>query len=351
MVTAVGPPGPPGPKGDKGDPGTNAAVDATYWLSSGHPQLVNAQNFGIKPSGYVKSAVAAGYATPNIVAIIPISDGGTGASNAPQARINLGLGTMAVQNADAVAITGGTVNATHSGDGAGLVNLNASALAFGLVPSPQLGSGTANAGTYLRGDRTWAPVPSADAFPSGLIVMSVSPCPPGWTQINWGGYFLRVVNLGGPVNTAAGSDTHAHGLGGAVIPDHTHGPGSYAAANHDHPPGGTVWGTTDPAGTHRHGFGVHTVSGPNNIINLGGIPQGPVSYTPNTHTHTVDHDGETADGGSHSHGFAANFGIPAQAPAVTGQSGGSGAFGGVGGVTDTAANIPVHVNVYVCMKN
>jgi len=49
---------------------------------------------------------------------LAIADGGTGASTAAQARINLGLGsgatttvgTMAVQNANAVAITGGTIS-------------------------------------------------------------------------------------------------------------------------------------------------------------------------------------------------------------------------------------------------
>jgi len=41
--------------------------------------------------------------------ITPIIAGGTGANNAAGARQNLGLGTIAVQNADTVAITGGTL--------------------------------------------------------------------------------------------------------------------------------------------------------------------------------------------------------------------------------------------------
>jgi hypothetical protein len=42
--------------------------------------------------------------------VVPVTKGGTGATTASGARTNLGLGTMATQDASAVAITGGTVN-------------------------------------------------------------------------------------------------------------------------------------------------------------------------------------------------------------------------------------------------
>lgn len=65
--------------------------------------------------------------------IVPVSDGGTGASTASGARTSLGLGTIATQSANDVAITGGTlagvsVVATNAGmgvvDGLGSFNLH-----------------------------------------------------------------------------------------------------------------------------------------------------------------------------------------------------------------------------------
>jgi len=57
-------------------------------------------------SGAVKFQEYSGAAFGDVV--LALAGGGTGAATAANARTNLGIGTMGVQNANAVAITGGT---------------------------------------------------------------------------------------------------------------------------------------------------------------------------------------------------------------------------------------------------
>jgi hypothetical protein len=74
--------------------------------------------------------------------IVPIANGGTGANNIVDARINLGLGTMAVQNANAVAITGGTISAVA-------ITASTAALTAGsVVAAPSAGTDITNK-TYV----------------------------------------------------------------------------------------------------------------------------------------------------------------------------------------------------------
>lgn len=63
---------------------------------------------------------------------LAVAGGGTGADNTSQARTNLGLGSMAVQDSTAVAITGGSISG---------ITLNASVITAGVVAIARGGTG------------------------------------------------------------------------------------------------------------------------------------------------------------------------------------------------------------------
>lgn len=71
----------------------------------------------------------------NVTTPLPVASGGTGSSTAAGARSNLGLGSMATQNANAVAITGGTAALT------GASSVTTSGLNNSLAVSDNGGSG------------------------------------------------------------------------------------------------------------------------------------------------------------------------------------------------------------------
>lgn len=62
--------------------------------------------------------------------VVPISQGGTGATTASAARTNLGLGTMAIQDANAINVTGGTI------DGVAITNSTAALTSGSITATP-----------------------------------------------------------------------------------------------------------------------------------------------------------------------------------------------------------------------
>ena len=341
ISASVGPPGPQGPvgpTGPQGAPGVSAAVDATYWTVSAHPTLTNERALNALANGYVKSTAG----EPSTVAVIPVAEGGTSATDAATARINLGVGNV------------------------GTLNLNG------------------NPGTFLNGSGTWTVPPVPVGIVAGMMILSIYPCPPGYTRVGgWDGYYPRF----GPVHTSGGAFSHSHGAGSYYVPDHAHGVGSLTVPAHAHNAGTlntpshnhggvtgsvtvgfgiTISGTTGSGGGHSHSFSAGTNSSGSNM-NVDAGSSGNMARS--DHVHSVS--GDTDSVSNHSHSFSGSGSgsgsgtgsIPNQgsmgingatansaAVAVTGATAGTGNFA-IGGASDAQANNPAFIDFYACLKD
>lgn len=172
-------------------------------------------------------------ASPTAATQAPGTNNTTVATTAFVVAATGGLGTMSTQNANNVAITGGSITGA---------TLNASNLASGTAPVARLAaSGTPSASTYLRGDSSWASLPTALSGPQGQVFNSSGTftVPTGITSVK-----VTVIGGGG-------------GGGSARIPtcgpDSTGGSGGGAGASIKYvtglTPGGTVSVTVGSGGT------------------------------------------------------------------------------------------------------
>lgn len=281
--------------------------------------------------------------------VLSVAGGGTGGATAAAARTALGIGTMGTQESNAVAITGGTISGltslavsgavTFSGgltagsgavgiiDSTGkipalsatyLASLSAAALTnipaaqlSGTVPTANLGSGTANATTFLRGDQAWAaPI---GTVPSGMIAIFDVACPAGWTRV--AAFDGKMIRGASSYGATGGADTHQHSI--------------TAAGGHTHP----ISGRTASEQGHEHAVS-GTTAGPSDTQTAQAGVDGPFAHQ--SHTHGIAFN--TSAGQAHDHA----------AGTLSADSGGGHDHGALTGFFST---LPAYISVVFCKKD
>lgn len=142
---------------------------------------------------------------------VSIANGGTGATTASGARTNLGLGTIATQDADSVAVTGGTVDGTVIG--------GTTPAAGTFEPLVAIGTGATSATSSLRAENS-AATATLDFRDDGLIAVTVpdgvAPAHTLTHDVN-GAVRINVLNENGGTSTLSILQAQAGTSGGTRV--------------------------------------------------------------------------------------------------------------------------------------
>ena len=92
-----------------GGTGASTTAGARAGLQLGNIAIMNTSNVAFT-GGTASDIIITGGVVSGLATALAVADGGTGATTAAVARTNIGLGSIATQNANAVTITGGTIS-------------------------------------------------------------------------------------------------------------------------------------------------------------------------------------------------------------------------------------------------
>ena len=189
------------PPGTGGGTGGGGVVDAQYWVSTGHTDLVAEVNLGTLVSGYLKITTAAGVATPSSLAAIPQSD-----------VTNLTI-DLAAKAPLASPVLTGTPSAPTATAGTNTTQLATTAFVMAAVGGVTVGSGTV--GKLSKWTTTTGLGDSIVTESAGAITVAGSAVLSGWLDL------LESAASTPGADTARLNAVDANGFTGVVATDST----------------------------------------------------------------------------------------------------------------------------------